>query len=76
MREQAVEADRDPHARQHVRDREHDQVLPVQGAAPRQPAGEHDRRQGHRDHDAVDRALGALVLDRDHFGLALRWICG
>ena len=66
-------ADRDPDPGEHVGDREHEQVLPVQGSAPRQPSRQ-DERGGRQaeDHDPHD-PLGHLVLDRDHLrGTACR----
>ena len=71
--EQPVIADGDAEPGEHVGDREHEQVLPVQGSAPRQPSRQQERgRRQAEDHDP-DNPLGRLVLDRDHLrGTACR----
>ena len=66
MGEQSVITDGDAQTGERVEDGQDEQVLPVQGSAPRQPStqGERDRRpkEDNRPHDA----LGRLVLDRNH----------
>ena len=65
VREQPVEADRDAQAGDQVHHREHDHVVPVQGAAPELPAGQpeaHERQDRDRARqEAVQRLVGGRL---------------
>ena len=67
VREQPVIADGDAQPGARVGDRENEQVLPMQGAAPRQPSSRRERGRRCREHYGPHDAIGRLVLDRDHF---------
>ena len=70
--EQPVVADGDAQPGQRVGDREHDEVVPVQRSAPRQPSRDHERDRRHAEDDRPHDALERLVLDRDHLRGAAR----
>ena len=61
--QQAVKADRDARAGQQIGERHHDQVRPLQGAAPREVCGEPHERERHDHHHKVRNAIDRLVLD-------------
>jgi hypothetical protein len=68
MGEEPVITHRDAEPAQHVGDREHEQVLPVQGSAPRQPCPDRERGRREGEDQRAHDALARLVLDRDRLG--------
>ena len=66
--EQPVIADRDAQPGERVGDREDEQVLPMQGSAPRKPPRQTERGRRQDKHERPNDSIRGLVLDRDHFG--------
>ena len=64
--EQPVEADGDAQPGERVRDRQHEQVVPVQAPAPSHPSGDTERGRRHDEEDRAHDMLGRVVLDRNH----------
>ena len=64
-----------PRPRERVGDREHEQVLPMQGSSPRQPSRQRERGRRQDEDQRPHNTLGCLVLDRDHLcGAACRLV--
>jgi hypothetical protein len=55
----------DPHARQHVADRQHDEVGPVQRAAPCQENRKSEQRERDDGDDQIRETIDRLVFDGD-----------
>ena len=65
VREQAVVAERDAKSRQQIEDAKDDEVLPVERAAPCQPAGYDDRQQWSTCGKRLNRSFARFVLEGD-----------
>ena len=68
MGEVAVEPDSHAESDRHIRDREHHQVVPMQGPVPELPAGETQAHERHHGYDRRSRRVKALVGDWGFLG--------